>query len=169
MTIGLISDTHSYLDPQVSSYFGSCEEIWHAGDIGSLQVLEDLQAMKPTFAVYGNIDDPVIRHQCQEDLWLEREGLLIFMTHIAGSPKRYESRVRSLIKSRQPRILICGHSHILKVQKDPQHHNMWYVNPGAAGRQGFHRMKTIMRMTLHRGQIANLEVIELGKRGAIGS
>jgi len=167
ITIGLISDTHSYLDPQVSKYFENCQEIWHAGDIGKPSVLDQLEQMKPTSAVYGNIDGPEIRSRCPLDLWLEREGLSIFITHIAGTPKRYEKRVKELVKTRKPHLLICGHSHILKVMKDPVHENTMYINPGAAGRHGFHRTKTIMRLQLDAGAITNLEVIELGKRGAL--
>lgn len=167
MIIGLLSDTHGYLDPQIAHYFQPCQEIWHAGDIGSMEVLASLKAIKPTFAVYGNIDDSRIRECCKEDLWLQREGMLILMTHIAGRPKRYHPRVRSLIASRKPQILVCGHSHMLKVQRDPAYRHMWFINPGAAGRQGFHRMKTVMRLELEQGQLKNMEVIELGKRGAL--
>ena len=167
MVIGLISDTHGYLDPQIAPYFESCAEIWHAGDIGNLAVLEDLKSQKPTFAVYGNIDSPEIRHHCVEDLWLEREGLKVLITHIAGTPRRYDARVKALLEHNPPHLLVCGHSHFLKVTRDPNYQDMWFVNPGAAGRQGLHKVKTIMRITLEKGQITNMEVIELGKRGAL--
>lgn len=167
MIIGLISDTHGYLDPLIAKHFEPCHEIWHAGDIGDLQVLDSLRQLKPTFAVYGNIDAPLLRQQCPEDLWLERQGLRILITHIAGRPGRYDKRVRSLMNNNPPQMLVCGHSHILKVAKDKDYHDMWYINPGAAGRQGLHLVKTIMRMTLDQGKIVNLEVIELGKRGAL--
>ncbi len=165
--IGLISDTHSYLDPQVAQYFESCHEIWHAGDIGSELVLDQLQQIKPTLGVYGNIDGHEIRLRCPQDLWITREGISVLITHIAGTPKRYNQRVKELIQKKKPDILICGHSHILKVMKDPANPGLMYINPGAAGRHGFHQVKTIMRLQLHAGVISNLEVIELGKRGAL--
>ena len=167
MTLGLISDTHSYLDPKIAGYFNNCDEILHAGDIGSLSVLESLQTLHPTHAVYGNIDGQEIRNCCPEDLWLEYQGIRILMTHIAGRPGKYHPRVRSVLKSTPPDILICGHSHILKVMKDPEYADLLYINPGAAGRQGLHHQKTIMRLSLQKGKITNLEVIELGKRGSI--
>ena len=167
MNIGLISDTHSYLDPKIAGYFSSCDEILHAGDIGSVDLLESLQRLKPTQAVYGNIDGREIRTLCPQDLWLEREGVRILMTHIAGKPGKYHPRVRSLLKEKTPDLLICGHSHILKVTKDPEFRDLLFINPGAAGRQGLHHQKTIMRMSLKEGKVTNLEVIELGKRGSL--
>lgn len=167
MTLGLIADTHGFLDPKIASYFNTCDEIWHAGDIGNIEVLESLQRIKPTFAVYGNIDGNDIRTLCPQDLYLEREGVHILMTHIAGAPGRYHKRVKTLIQKHPPNLLICGHSHILKVLKDPVYENLLYVNPGAAGKQGFHHQKTIIRMSLADGRISDLEVIELGKRGSL--
>ncbi len=165
ITIGLISDTHSYLDPKIARYFESCDEILHAGDIGSVEVLQSLQQIKPTMAVYGNIDGQEIRVLCPEDQWLEREGVKIFMTHIAGSPGKYNKRVKSIIAHKRPDVLICGHSHILKVMPDPYFSYLLHINPGAAGRHGFHHQKTVIRLTLENRRPTNLEVIELGKRG----
>ncbi len=167
MVIGLISDTHGYLDPKIAEHFQSVDEIWHAGDLGE-DILNQLQIIRPTFAVYGNIDNHSLRHQCPENLWLSREGLRILITHIAGRPPKYNSRVKQMLTLETPDILICGHSHILKVAKDPLRNNMLFINPGAAGRQGFHKIKTIMRMTLIKGRVAQMEVVELGKRGAMG-
>jgi predicted phosphodiesterase len=127
-----------------------------------------LRNIKPTQAVYGNIDGQEIRNTCPEDLWLEREGIHILMTHIAGKPGKYHPRVRSLLQERVPNILICGHSHLLKVMKDPRYDGLLFINPGAAGRQGLHHQKTVIRLYLQKGKIINLEVIELGKRGSIG-
>ena len=166
MTLGLISDTHGYLDPKIADYFRSCDEILHAGDVGTIETLESLQKIKPTSAVYGNIDGQDIRAECPQDLWLEREGLQIFMTHIAGRPGNYPSRVKAILRQKRPHILICGHSHILKVMKDPDYPDLLYLNPGAAGKQGFHHQKTLIRLSLQRGKVNNLEVIELGKRGS---
>ena len=167
MLLGLISDTHGYLDPKVADYFEPCQEIIHGGDIGSIEVLEALHKIKPTQAVFGNVDGPEIRMRCPEDLWLEREGLSILITHIAGPVGKYNSRIRAILQQRTPDLLICGHSHILKVMKDPVYHQMLHINPGAAGRQGLHHQKTIIRISLLSGRISDLEVIELGKRGSL--
>ncbi len=163
-TIGLISDTHSYLDPQVFEHFRDCDEIWHIGDIGDPEVLRLLQASKPVKAVFGNIDGPDLRYEIPEDLIFECEGLKVLMTHIGGTPPSYTPRVRELLKNHRPDLFICGHSHILRVIKDHKRENLVYLNPGAAGKHGFHHVRTLMRMTLSSGRISNLEVIELGKR-----
>lgn len=166
MTIGLISDTHSFLDPKVFDYFQACDEIWHAGDIGETMVIDDLASFKPVRAVYGNIDDKSIRLRHPEKLVFELEGVKVYMIHIGGTPPRYAKGVKTDLKAEQPKLFICGHSHILKVMSDKTLNNMLYMNPGAAGRQGFHRMRTLLRFELEAGDIKNLEVIELGKRGA---
>ena len=166
MRIGLLSDTHSYLDPKVFEYFKDCDEVWHAGDIGVPDVADTLERFKSFRAVYGNIDDKVLQARFPEDLWFECEGVKIWMTHIAGSPPNYNPRIKKILKERNPDVLICGHSHILRVKKD-ETYNMLYVNPGAAGNHGFHSMKTIVRMEIEKGKIAKMEVIELGKRGVI--
>jgi uncharacterized protein len=169
MRIGLISDTHGYLDPKVLEYFNACDEIWHAGDIGDVAVATQLCAFKPLRAVYGNIDDKQIQLMYPEDNWFECEGFSIWMTHIGGVPPAYNSRVKKILESRQPDIFICGHSHILKIGRDVHHNNLLFINPGAAGNHGFHTMKTIVRFDLTNQQIKNMEVIELGKRGLIGA
>jgi putative phosphoesterase len=165
--IGLISDTHGYLDPNVIPYFEVCDEIWHAGDVGNVAVIESLEAIKPTYGVFGNVDGQDIRMRFPKDLWLNRSGFKILITHIAGRPGRYNSRVKTLLASSTPHMLICGHSHILKIMRDPDYSNMLYINPGAAGKHGFHHVKTIVRFTLDHGKVSNLEVIEMGKRGTI--
>lgn len=162
MKIGLLSDTHGYLDPQIMTYFKDCDEIWHAGDIGTIGVLEELEAFKPIKSVYGNIDGGELRQELPEDLWFEREGLTIWMTHIGGYPPRYNPRVRSVLSERQADIFVCGHSHILKVIKDPDRKNMLCLNPGAAGRHGFQKIRTVLRFTLNNQKITQLEAIELG-------
>jgi uncharacterized protein len=164
--IGLISDTHSYLDPKVSDHFAECDEIWHAGDIGDLTVISQLAEIKPVKAVFGNIDDKVVQVSYPEDLWMNVEGFSIWMTHIGGSPPHYNPRVKKILKNKTPDIFICGHSHILKIMKDKER-NMLFINPGAAGQHGFHNMKTLVRFELHQKQIQKMEVIELGKRGKI--
>ncbi|GAB3339277.1 metallophosphoesterase family protein [Marivirga atlantica] len=165
MKIGLISDTHGHLEASVAKYFKNCDEIWHAGDIGEGNIMESLSEIAPVQAVFGNIDTPAVQKQYSEDLILEREGKKILMTHIAGKPPRYNPRVKKLIKELKPDIFICGHSHILRVIPDKEN-NCLYINPGAAGKQGFHREKTIIRFDINSGKIENMEVIELGKRGA---
>lgn len=165
--IGLISDTHSYLDAKVFEYFKDCDEIWHAGDIGTSEVTDKLAAFKPMRAVYGNIDGHELRAIYPEDLVFELEGLKIYMTHIGGYPGHYSPRARKLIQLHQPDIFICGHSHILRVMRDKRFNNMLAMNPGAAGVHGFHKIKTLLRFTLDKGRILNLEAIELGKRGAL--
>lgn len=164
----MISDTHSHLDPKVFEYFKDCDEIWHAGDIGNMEVAEKLAAFKPFRAVYGNIDGQKARLHYPEDLHLNIEGLKIWMTHIGGYPGHYSPRVRALLNVEAPDIFICGHSHILRVMRDPKYHNMITINPGAAGIEGFHKVKTILRFALDKGKVLNMEAIELGKRGAIG-
>lgn len=165
--IGLISDTHSYLDPKVFEVFKDVDEIWHAGDIGDISVADQLKAFKPFYAVYGNIDDKDVRTEYPLNLVLQREGLKILMTHIGGYPGNYEPKARRKIEEENPDIFICGHSHILRVAKDPKYNNMLAMNPGAAGVHGFHKVKTLLRFNLNNGKIENLEAIELGKRGAL--
>ncbi|PPK84245.1 hypothetical protein CLV84_4014 [Neolewinella xylanilytica] len=166
MQIGLLSDTHSYLDPALYHHFADCDELWHAGDIGDSTVLNELEAFKPIRAVYGNIDDTAIRNRCPLDQSFTVAGLSVFMTHIGGYPGRYTARVRNLLKELRPNLYLCGHSHILKVVMDKQL-GVLHINPGACGRHGFHRMRTAMRFQIDSGRITNVEVIELGLRGAI--
>ncbi|NBA88571.1 YfcE family phosphodiesterase [Emticicia sp. CRIBPO] len=162
--IGLISDTHSFLDPKVFEHFSECDEIWHIGDIGDPQILKDLQAFKPVKAVFGNIDNQELRWELPEDSFFECEGVRVLLTHIGSLPPTYNPRIRALLKKHEPNLFICGHSHILRVIKDHKYENLVYINPGAAGHHGFHHTRTIMRMTLESKKISNLEVIELGKR-----
>ena len=167
MKIGLLSDTHGYLDPRIFQYFSECDEVWHGGDIGTLEVARSLEEFKKIKAVFGNIDDKDIQVRYPEDLWFECEGLSVLITHIAGAPPRYNPRVRKLLSSRVPDILVCGHSHILRVGKDPAYNGMLYLNPGAAGNQGFHHMRTLLRFEISRKEVKNMEVIELGRRGML--
>ncbi len=164
MRIGLLSDTHGWLDPQLSEAFADCDELWHAGDLGNLAVADALlSTAKPLLAVYGNIDDTTVRQHYPLDLIFEREGLKILMTHIGGYPGRYTARLKKLLDVHKPQLYVCGHSHILKVVPD-QARQLLHINPGACGREGFHRMRTAVRFSLSAGKIADLEVIELGLR-----
>jgi putative phosphoesterase len=167
MKIGLLSDTHSYLDPKVIDYFKDCDEIWHAGDIGDRAVVDELEKIKPLRAVFGNIDDKDMQVRYPEDLWFDCEGLTIWMTHIGGAPPNYNPRIKKIFKERTPDVFICGHSHILRVKKDHNYENLLYLNPGAAGNHGFHHIKTIVRFEVIGKEIKNMEVIELGKRGVL--
>ena len=164
MKIGLLSDTHSYLDPKVFDHFKECDEIWHAGDIGDGALADALEKFKPLQAVFGNIDDKDMSVRFPEDLWFDCNGVKIWMTHIGGAPPNYNPRVKKILKEKVPDVFICGHSHILRVKKDEKL-NILYVNPGAAGNQGFHAMRTIIRMEIDGAKIRKMEVIELGKRG----
>ena len=168
MKIGIISDTHGHLDPKIMTYFKDVDEIWHAGDIGTMEVWEELSAFKPTIAVYGNIDGGILRKVCVEDALFSRNGVNIFMTHIASKPPKYNPRVLSIIQKFKPNLLVCGHSHILKVMPDKVN-NLLFINPGAAGTHGFHKVKTLIRFEINAGKPQNMEVVELGKRGAINS
>lgn len=166
MKIGLLSDTHSYLDPNIFIHFKNCDEIWHAGDLGDVVIADQLEAFKPLRAVYGNIDDQDLQLRFTEDAWFSCEGLEIWMTHIGGAPPHYNPRIKKMLKEKTPAVFICGHSHILRVKKDPTY-NLLYLNPGAAGNQGFHPMRTLLRFEINNKLIEKLEVIELGKRGSL--
>ncbi len=167
MKIGLLSDTHSYLDPKIADHVKDCDELWHAGDIGDIEVVHALEKLKPLRAVFGNVDDATLRNRFPEDLMFTCEELTIWMTHIGGTPPRYNARVKKILQQKVPDIFICGHSHILRVMRDTAFENMLYLNPGAAGNHGFHTIKTMMRFEIVRKEIKNVEVIELGKRGAL--
>ncbi|MBC7391353.1 MAG: metallophosphoesterase family protein [Opitutaceae bacterium] len=165
--IGLISDTHGFLDPKVFQYFEQCDEIWHAGDVGSEDILDKLKLFKPLKAVYGNIDGGVVRQMLPEDLVFDCEGMKVYMTHIGGSPGKYNARVKTTIHEVNPAIFICGHSHILKVISDPIYKPLLYLNPGAAGIHGFHHVRTLLRFKIDQGKLFDMQVIELGKRSMI--
>jgi putative phosphoesterase len=166
MLIGLMSDTHGVLDERVFEHFAACDEVWHAGDFGSLEVVDRLRAFKPLRGVYGNIDDARIRAEMPEDLRFTCAGVPVFMTHIGGYPGRYAPRVRKILQADPPRggLFVCGHSHILKVMPD-RALGFLHINPGACGNEGWHRVKTLVRIRLDAGTIQGVEVIELGPRG----
>lgn len=163
--IGLLSDTHGDLDERIFDYFKSCDEIWHAGDIGNQDVLDKLMAFKPLKIVYGNIDDAKIRRQTKEFLRFKVEEVDVLMTHIGGKPGKYaKPAYLALQKQPTPQLFVCGHSHILLVKKDPNYNLLW-LNPGACGDKGFHAVKTLLRFTINKNKVEDMEVIELGKRG----
>ncbi|WP_018619338.1 metallophosphoesterase family protein [Spirosoma luteum] len=160
--IGLLSDTHSYLDPQIFTHFAACDEIWHAGDVGALAVADQLRAFRPLRIVSGNIDRESAELPLNQRFVLE--GLTIWMTHIGGSPPKYNPVVRPVLQENPPDLFICGHSHILKVVRDSTLNNLLFVNPGAAGKTGFHLLRTAIRFSLDAGKILDMQVIELGKK-----
>lgn len=164
MKIGIISDTHGYLDEKVFKYFEHCDEIWHAGDIGTVEVLEALHNFKPVRAVYGNIDGQELRTLCPEATRFHCEELKVWMTHIGGKPPRYQPEIRKGLVKHKPDIFVCGHSHILMIKTDTAHNNVLYINPGAAGKNGFHKVKTLVRFEVNGKKISDMQVIELGKR-----
>jgi len=161
MKIGLISDTHNYLDAKVKEYFADCEEIWHAGDFGNISIADKLREIAPVRGVYGNIDGQDIRREFPHDIRFSVEGLHVFMTHIGGNPGRYAIPIRAEIEQNPPDVFICGHSHILKVCRDIDNKNLLFINPGAAGRHGFQVQRTIIRFEILKSKITNLEVIIL--------
>ncbi|MEL6141863.1 MAG: metallophosphoesterase family protein, partial [Bacteroidota bacterium] len=138
MHIGLLSDTHGFLDPKIFDHFAACDEIWHAGDIGTIALLDELRDFRPTRAVYGNIDDHKVRVATPLNNIFTVNGLKVVITHIGGYPGRYTPRVRKLLDEEQPGLYICGHSHILKVMPDKKR-SLIHMNPGACGRHGFHK------------------------------
>ena len=162
--IGLLSDTHGYLDPAVFEYFEHCDQVWHAGDFGSASVSEELSNFKPLRGVYGNIDDARIQQLHPLHDRFECEGVDVWMTHIGGYPGKYDRRVNKEIREIPPDLFICGHSHILRVMRDKRLNNMLHFNPGAAGRHGFHVTRTMLRFDIANGKVSKLQAIELGSR-----
>ena len=158
--IVLLSDTHSALDERFLPHLEDANEIWHAGDIGDIGVLENLEKTTKVRAVYGNIDNHQIRREVNEFLLLKYEKLVILITHIAGKPPKYNKLTYNLIKKHKPNILVCGHSHILKIHRDKEN-DILIINPGASGNVGFHKFKTAIRFNIINSNIKNLEIIEL--------
>lgn len=159
----LLSDTHGYIDDQIIKFVKQADEVWHAGDIGNLTVTDTLKTIKPLRAVYGNIDDKDARAEFPLDAKFEVEEVPVWMTHIGGYPHKYNLRIREDITKNPPKIFISGHSHILKVQYDKKL-NLLHLNPGAAGKHGFHKIRTMLRFELDQKEIKNLEIIELASR-----
>ena len=162
MFIGLISDTHGVFDQQFREFLEPVDEIWHAGDFGGgMQLAEEIAKFKPLVGVAGNCDNYDLRYIHPLHRFFECEGMKVLMTHIGGYPGRYDLRARALIYSYKPDIFVCGHSHILKVMRDPMYGGMMVINPGAAGIQGFHRVRTALRFHIDDGNIHDMEVFEL--------
>ena len=159
----LLSDTHSHIDAIILKYVNQADEVWHAGDIGDLVVTDTIKKLKPLRAVFGNIDN----HEARKEFPLNNrffcEGVDVWITHIGGYPGKYNIAIREEIKENPPKLFICGHSHILKVQFDKQL-NLLHMNPGAAGKHGFHQVRTMLRFEIDGDKIQQLEVIEIGKK-----
>ena len=166
MKIGLISDTHGWIHPRLFDHFAECDEIWHAGDIGNIETADKLAGFKKFKAVYGNIDDAVVRTAFRENLIFMAEETKVWITHIGGTPGHYDRRVLPAIYENPPDLFICGHSHIAKVIYDKKA-GFLYMNPGAAGYNGFHKYMTAIRFQINGKKIHDLELIELGERGKI--
>ena len=164
--IGLISDTHGYLDEAVFKYFDKCDEIWHAGDFGNIELADRLNAFRPLKGVYGNIDGYDIRSVYPEKLRWQCEEVSVFMIHIGGYPGKYVPAVRTELATTPTGLFIDGHSHILKVIYDDKYQCL-HMNPGAAGNQGWHKVRTLIRFAIDGKSIKDCEVIELGKRGQL--
>lgn len=162
-TIGLLSDTHGYLDDAVFTHFADCDEIWHAGDVGTIAQADTLAAFKPLRGVYGNIDGQDVRIVHPEHQFFEVEGVNVWMTHIGGYPGRYPAKIKETLLHFKPDLFICGHSHILKVMYD-QKFKLLHLNPGAAGKHGWHKVRTLLKFTISDKKIANLVVIEIGEK-----
>lgn len=161
--IGLISDTHGFLDDAVFEHFKDCDEVWHAGDFGSMEIIHQLKDFKPLRGVWGNIDDAAIRQRFPEQLEFSCEDVRVYMMHIGGYPKRYAPGVKNALIDHGAKLFISGHSHILKIIYD-QEIDCLHMNPGAAGRQGWHQQRTVIRFEIAGNKMQNCEVIELGKK-----
>jgi len=162
----LLSDTHSHIDESILKYARQADEIWHAGDIGSLAVTDALAKIKPVRAVYGNIDNKNIQMEFPLNNRFKCEDVDVLMTHIGGYPPKYNARTKALIAENRPKLYICGHSHILKVMWDKKL-GVLHMNPGACGKHGFHQVRTMLRFVIEGKEITGLEIIELGKRGEL--
>ncbi len=163
--IGILSDTHCTIIPQVYSFFKDVDEIWHAGDIGNIETAEQLAAFKPLRAVYGNCDDHIVRMQYPEDQFFHIEDVDVYMTHIGGYPGKYMPEIRYILAEKKPDLYICGHSHILKVINDPKLH-LLHINPGAAGQTGFHKKITMVRFVIDGKTFKDMEIFEMDRNRA---
>ena len=162
MKIGLLSDTHSHIDQKVLDFFKDCDEVWHAGDIGDISVLDTLESLFKVRAVYGNIDNHQVRSFIPEFQVFTLENYKVVMTHIGGYPNKYAPRIKKLLLTEKPNLFISGHSHILKVINDEKL-NLLHVNPGAYGKSGFHKIRTAVRFIIENGKISDFEILEINR------
>lgn len=166
LKVGILSDTHCTLIPQLFHFFKDVDELWHAGDIGNIETADALANFKPLRAVHGNIDDYTVRRQYPEDLLFNVEDTKVFMTHIGGYPDHYMTEVKHILLMKKPDLFICGHSHILKVMYDKKL-NLLHINPGAAGNSGFHKKITFIRMAIEGKTFKDMEIFELDRHKLI--
>ena len=159
-SIALLSDTHSVLDERFIRHLKNSDEIWHAGDIGSLEIYDKLKTLSNVRAVYGNIDNHKIKITLESELFFKCEEINVYMTHIGGKPGKYSKGIKAKIEKTEPNVFICGHSHILKIMNDKKN-NLLYINPGAAGDHGIHQVKTIIKFNIDKKNIKDLKIIEL--------
>ncbi|MDX9773647.1 MAG: metallophosphoesterase family protein [Bacteroidales bacterium] len=164
MRIGVLSDTHGWVDPVVYEHFADVDEVWHAGDAGNIDVITELESFRPLRAVWGNVDDFRVRRATKEYRFFKAGNKNVLIIHIGGYPGHYSQRALELIRELKPDIFVCGHSHIVKVIFD-RTHNMLCINPGAAGRTGIHKVMTLLRFTVEGDNVSDMEVIEFGTRG----
>lgn len=162
----LLSDTHGYIDEVICRYASEADEIWHAGDIGNIEVYDALAEIKPIRAVHGNIDGQQVRAVCPENQTFNCENKKVWIRHIGGYPPNYTHQLKVILEHTKPDIFICGHSHILKIIFD-KNLNLLHINPGAAGKHGLHQMRTMVRFQVDGDDLKNMDVIQLGKRGEI--
>jgi uncharacterized protein len=162
MQVGLLSDTHGFLDQAIFAYLEKCDELWHAGDFGP-DVLDRLKAFKPLRGVFGNVDGAEIRAELPQDLEWQCDGVRVYMTHIGGYPGNYDARAKRELSQRKPDLFVCGHSHIARVMRDPKL-GLLHMNPGACGRMGWHLKRTVIRFAIEGDKLKNVELIELGTR-----
>lgn len=162
MKIGVISDTHNTFDTLLEEFLAPCDEVWHAGDFGSVEVADRIARFKPLRGVYGNIDGGVLRRMYNDFTLFEVEGVKVLMTHIGGYPRHYAPKALQHIHISKPKLFIAGHSHILKVIYDPVY-DLLHINPGAAGKYGIHTLRTAIRFDIEAGEIKNLEIGEWSK------
>ena len=165
MNIALLSDTHSFFDDRMEKYLTNVDEIWHAGDIGTLAVTDRLSQFAPLRAVYGNIDGKDIQREFPEHQFFMAEGKKVWMTHIGGYPPKYTRKLKAQLDHVKPDIFVCGHSHILRIISDPDR-KLLHLNPGAAGNHGFHKIKTLVLFEINLGRVENMRVVELASRGS---
>jgi putative phosphoesterase len=159
----LLSDTHSYIDDAILKHVELADEVWHAGDVGNFEVIDAIKKLKPLRVVYGNIDDAKMRAEYPEHLLFNCENVSVYMTHIGGYPPKYNNRSRPIIYEQKPKLYICGHSHILKVMPDKKL-NLIHMNPGAVGKHGFHKVRTMLKFQIDGTKIEKLEVVEFQNR-----
>ena len=168
-TLGILSDTHGYFHPNLPDDLAGADRILHAGDIGDLSILDGLEAVAPVTAVWGNVDDASIRHRVPEHQRVTADGLDVWMTHIAGRPGRWQQGMGDKLRADPPDLLVCGHSHILQVERVDALDDMLFVNPGAAGKQGLHQKKTCLRLAIEDGRATEAQVVHLDPEAAAPS